>query len=291
MTKILFIINPISGGKDKTFLEKYIPDYYSKLKINTVIRILFTEYGGHAREIASTYKNDYDKIVAVGGDGTMNEVAGALVNSDVAFGIIPTGSGNGLARHLSISLKLDKALSTIVNGKQDKIDCGIINDNFFFCTCGVGFDAHIGHVFAHTSKRGFLSYLKLVLREFWKYKPEEYNVIIDGKVYTKKAFVITVANASQYGNNAFIAPLAKLEDGLLDVVVLKPFCLFHVPGLVLRIFSKTMHKSRLVEIIKAKKIRFSHIKSGEAHFDGEPYNCGNEVKIKVIVSALNIIVP
>ena len=220
--KIVFIMNPISGTVSKAGIPAIIDSTLDKEKFDYVIK--HTEYAGHASDLAREAANaGTDIVVAVGGDGTVNEVARAIVHTHTALGIIPCGSGNGLARHLSIPLDFRKAIEIINACEIHDLDYGIINEMPFFCTCGMGFDAFISLKFAMSGKRGPISYAENVLKEGLKYKPETYIIENENGKQQYEAFLISCANASQYGNNAYIAPQASMSDGLLDVIIMEPF--------------------------------------------------------------------
>ncbi len=206
------------------------------------------------------------------------------------LGIVPVGSGNGLARHLNLPMRVRKALSLIKKGDYKTIDFGTINDQKFFCTSGVGFDAHIGDVFARSQGRGFVSYLKATLLEFKRYRPERYEISINGTTYLRDAFLITFANASQYGNNAHIAPKAQVDDGKLEVSVMKPFPWIAAPGMGIRLFAKNMDKSRYVETFRGEKIVVKRKKPGVIHYDGEPGKMGEILTVRLIPKGLRVIV-
>ncbi|HSH51361.1 MAG TPA: diacylglycerol kinase family protein [Bacteroidales bacterium] len=288
--KILFVINPVSGKKSKKIIPDLIKDTFVEDRYQT--KIIYTSTAGEATKIVEQYFNQgYKKVIAVGGDGTINEVASALTKTEGVLGIVPTGSGNGLARHLKISMNVRKALSVIRNGHQIKIDFGTINDQKFFCTTGIGFDAHIGSVFSKAHTRGFISYLKAILLEFRRYQSVRYEIFKNGTTYMRDAFLITFANASQYGNNAHIAPKAKIYDGKMDVSIMKAFPLVSAPNLGIRLFIKNIDKSRYVETFQCKKIVVRRKEPGVIHYDGEPAEMGEILNIKVVPKGLNIIVP
>ena len=217
--KILFIMNPISGTASKAAVPSLIDSVLDKELFEYEIRM--TERAGHASEIATEAKNNHvDVVVAVGGDGTVNEVARSLVHSDTALGILPCGSGNGLARHLLLPMNLKKCIEVINQCEIRDLDFGVINDHPFFCTCGMGFDAFVSMKFAESGKRGPITYAENILREGLKYEPETYTLEDETGTKQYKAFLISCANASQYGNNAYIAPQASMSDGLMDVVIM-----------------------------------------------------------------------
>jgi diacylglycerol kinase (ATP) len=287
--KVLFIVNPISGGRNKKGFEEMVN---KNLNLNNFDPIIsYSEKPGHASDIAKEgLTKNIKKIIAVGGDGTVNEVAKILMHSDTALGIIPFGSGNGLARHMGIAVDPGKAIAQLNSATIKINDAGVINGMPFFCTSGMGFDAHIGKIFATLKGRGFTGYIKAVLREFISYKPQHYKLVVNGITVTKNAFLITFANASQYGNNAYIAPQANVADGKLDICILKPFPVYSMPGLALRVFNKTADKSSFMETMKGTEISIERENAGPIHLDGEPFETGKEIKVEIIPACLKILV-
>lgn len=287
---ITFIINPISGLQNKESVIQLIDDALDKSKY--VWDIKYTQNAGHAVEIsAEEARKGTDIVIAVGGDGTINEVARSLVETPTALGILPFGSGNGLARHLQIPMDAKKALDIINGGVIEQIDYGKINGTFFFCTCGVGFDAFVSLKFAEAGKRGMLTYLEKTLQESLSYQPETYVLETeDGKV-RYKAFLIACANASQYGNNAYIAPNATLTDGLLDVIILEPFTVLDVPSLAFQLFNKTIDQNSRIKTLKCRDLHIHRTSSGVAHFDGDPMMTGSDIHVHVIPKGLKVVVP
>ncbi len=288
--QIIFIINPSAGRQRRNKnLEEVILSEVDPKKWSP--EIIFTEYPGHAREIVSAGKeNGVKYAVAVGGDGTVNEVASACLKNNIKLGIIPCGSGNGLARELKIPLNSREAVRCINKGQSRVIDAGSINGAHFFCTCGTGFDALIGHKFAKQKKRGFSTYVKTAIKEFFGYSPKKYTVKIEGDKIKRHAFLITAANAGQYGNNAYIAPGAEIDDGLLDICLLEPFPWHKAVSLGARLFTSTIDKSRYLEIIRSKKVVLTQKKKFKFHIDGDPYKFKGPVKIEIVPAALNVIV-
>lgn len=285
--RVLFIINPVSGvGRQKT-VEKLIDRELDRSCYEP--EIAYTQSRGHATELATAaVQRNVEIIVAVGGDGSVNEVGQALIHTPSVLGILPAGSGNGLARHLCIPMDLSRAMERIMNGKIIKMDTGILNDKVFLGMSGVGFDAHIGWEFARFGKRGFSSYIKVFLREFPKYKAGEYKIEIDGRSFIKNALLISVANGSQYGNNAFIAPQADVSDGLLDICILSEFPVYAAPFLARRLFNRSLDRSKYLEILKGKDIRITQ-PDKTAHIDGEPLEEGRDLHFKIVPSSLNVI--
>lgn len=252
--------------------------------------IVFTEGVSHAHEVAAQAIGQYEMVVAVGGDGTINEVASALVGSKTILGVVPCGSGNGLSRFLQIPMDIEEAIKNLNAGDIAVIDSAQANGKPFFNMAGMGFDAHISEVFSHGKHRGFISYIKSSLLEVINYKPQDYYLEIDGRTYHRRAFMVSFANSSQYGNNAHVSPQASVQDGLLDICIIKPFPLYRFVGLVIRMFNKTANKSRFVEIINGKHVTVKRKTQGPMHLDGEPEIAEAEVKIDVLPASLNILV-
>lgn len=288
--KLVFIVNPISGTGSKELVPSIIDKHIDKTKND--VQVIFTEYAGHATEIArKCVEENVDIAVAVGGDGTVNEVARGLAESQTALGIIPCGSGNGLARHLMLPMSMKGALEVICKGEIHDLDYGIINEHPFFCTCGVGFDAFISQKFAEAGKRGPLTYIENVLLEGLKYKPETYELILDGNdTEPYKAFLISVANASQYGNDAYIAPQASMSDGFLDVVIMEPFDILEAPQVGLNLMNKTLNKSSKIKCFKAKDIIIKRSASGAIHYDGDPINAEEVLHVTLRSKGIRIVV-
>jgi diacylglycerol kinase (ATP) len=285
--KIVFIVNPISGGRNKSGFEEMVKKNLNLDNFDPIIN--YTQRAGHASEFAKeALIQNIKKIVAVGGDGTVNEVAKMLMNSDAVLGIIPFGSGNGLARHMGIPVNPSKAINYLNNASVKINDAGMINDMPFFCTSGMGFDAHIGKIFATLKGRGFAGYIKAVLKEFASYKPQQYKLIVNGKSVSKNAFLITFANASQYGNNAFIAPQANVADGNLDICILKPFPIYSMPALAMRVFNKTANKSSYMDALTGTDITIERESAGPIHLDGEPFETGKNIKVSIVPACLKI---
>jgi len=290
MKKILFIVNPISGlGKQKR-IEKWIDEGLDKSKFNS--SIVHTTHAGHATELSKkAVEEGVDIIVAVGGDGTVNEVGQTLIGSSTALGIIPTGSGNGLARHLKIPFNFKKAIEVINNGNVRKIDTATVNDKVFLSVAGIGYDAFVARKFSKAPKRGFVSYFRIVSSEYSTYKPKKYELEIDGKKITRRALAVTFANSSQFGNNTSIDPKAKIDDGFIDVCIVRRIPLLLVPFYVPFLFTKTFHKTHYIEIIKAKEVKIQRKKGKNIHFDGEPFKMGKKLEMKINPLSMNIIVP
>lgn len=285
---ILFIINPISGGTRKLNFPALANSALDLTKFDA--RFVYTQSPNHANELAlEAIQNNIDIIVAVGGDGTINEIASAVESTDKIMAIVPYGSGNGLARSLKIPLNVKNAVSRINNLNARKIDSGVLNGKKFFNVAGIGFDAHISSKFSELKNRGLKGYIGTTLSEISSYRSENYNLTIDGNQLQKHAFMISIANSCQYGNNAFISPEAELDDGLLDVCIIKPFPLVQLPLMGYHLFNKTAHKTNYVEIIKGRKIRISRPFEGIIHLDGEPVQTAEDILITVKPLSLTIL--
>ena len=286
--RIIFVVNPISGTQSKKAILKWIDERMDRSVYD--YSIVRTEYAGHATQIAaSAGEEKVDVVVAIGGDGTINEIARALVHSETALGIIPCGSGNGLARHLRIPMEPKAAIDIINQGNRLCIDYGKINNIPFFCTCGVGFDAFVSLKFADSGKRGLLTYLENTLHESLTYQPETYEIENEEGTMKYKAWMIACGNASQYGNNAYIAPQASLTDGLMDVTIMEPFTVLDVPSLSFQLFNKTIDQNSRVKTMRAKKIKIHRAHDGVMHFDGDPLMAGKELEVEIIPNGLYVI--
>lgn len=281
-------MNPISGTSDKKDIPYLIEELLDKEQFDYSIRE--TEYAGHAYEIAKESKEQgIDIVVAVGGDGTVNEVGRALVHSNTALGIIPTGSGNGLARHLLIPIKIKGAIQVLNDCEITDLDYGIINEHPFFCTCGVGFDAFISEKFAEAGKRGPITYLENILKEGLKYEPETYEIEAENGTIKKKAFLISCANASQYGNNAYIAPQASMSDGMIDVIIMEPFDALEASQISIEMFNKTLDKNNKIKTFRSKEIKIYRKAPGVIHYDGDPIDTGKEIVVTVKEKGIKIL--
>jgi diacylglycerol kinase (ATP) len=285
---ILFIINPISGGKKKASLPGLIDIYLDKTKF--IPHYSFTQHVGHAAAIAATAEaKNFDIIVAVGGDGTINEIAPQVIAQNKVLGIIPFGSGNGLARSLKIPMKARGAIELINKFNVQLIDAAKLNQRYFFNMAGMGFDAHISLAFAINKNRGLKGYAEMFIKEMINYKAQNYRIEIDGNTYEHRAFVVSIANSSQYGNNVHISPKSSLTDGLLDVCVVKPFPLYKIVVLLYQMMRGITDHSSMVEIIRGKNIKITREKEDSVHLDGEPILMGATIEAEVIPLSLQII--
>ncbi|MCL2649814.1 MAG: diacylglycerol kinase family lipid kinase [Candidatus Azobacteroides sp.] len=291
MKKVCVIINPISGAVSKKNVPVLIKKMFHPDLFETTI--LKTEYAGHATELTRQALTDgFDYIIAAGGDGTVNEVARTMVHSNSSLGIIPLGSGNGLARDLGISMDVKKAIETIIAGNEITIDYCKANEHIFFCTCGVGFDALVCERFSEEKKRGSISYVKSAITEYIRFRPDTYKIILDNKeIIDEKAFLITCANASQYGNNAYIAPNASIQDGKMDIVVLAPLHPMDVGPVAVQLFTKQLKNNNRVNHYRSEKVKIERSMPGPMHIDGDPTYAGKEIVIETIPLGLRVIAP
>ena len=286
--RIVFILNPISGTHSKKEIPGLIDKLLDKEQFDYELRL--TEYAGHAAEIAKeSAANGIDIVVAIGGDGTVNEVARSLVHTEAALGIIPCGSGNGLARHLCLPLDIKKAIHIINECRIENFDYGVINDLPFFCTCGMGFDAFISLKFAEAGKRGPITYVENVLKEGLNYKPETYEVEDETGAKKYKAFLIACANASQYGNNAYIAPGATMKDGLMDVIIMEPFDTLEAPQIAADLFMKTLTNNSKIKTFRTKSLKIHRTSEGAIHYDGDPVMTGKDIDVHIEHMGIKIV--
>ncbi len=277
---IFLIINQFAGnGKNRSQkIEKAI----SWLQSNAgKVEFEYTNHPGHATELASEAVGKFDIIVAVGGDGTVNEVALGLIGTSTPMGIIPMGSGNGLARDLGISMNVKDCTRSLIEGKVQQIDVCRINNQRFLCTSGIGFDAQVADKMSKAPTRGFLRYIKLTIIESLAFKPFKIKMKVDDLWIEKPVFLVTFANARQFGNNAYIAPSASLTDGLIDVVVVNPFNKILLPVFGIGLFAKYIPKLKFVDCYKAKQIELESAGTNIYHFDGEPGNLDVPATISV----------
>jgi len=278
--RVTFLVNPISGTHSKQEVPEMIEATLNRELFDH--KVLFTEYAGHAAELARQQADEQtDIVVAVGGDGTVNEVARSLVHTQTALAIVPCGSGNGLARHLCLPMDICKSIEVINSCRIEAFDYGIINGLPFFCTCGMGFDAFISLKFAEAGKRGPITYVENVLKEGLKYKPETYEVKDDTGTHHYKAFLIACANASQYGNNAYIAPGATMTDGEMDVIIMEPFNALEAPQIAADLFMKTLGNNSKIKTFRTKHLQIHRKAPGAIHYDGDPMMTDADIDIRI----------
>lgn len=287
--KYLFVVNPISGTTKKTEIVDVVERKLDSTRFHT--EVVYTERAGHGAELAAEASDrGWDAVIAVGGDGTVNEVARALVHSRTALGIVPCGSGNGLARHLRIPLDLEKAVALLNDGTVFDLDYGLCSGQPFFCTCGVGFDAFISDRFANCGERGPKAYLENILQSGLKYKPDTYHLESEDGSIRNTAFLVTCANASQYGNNAYIAPKASMQDGLMDIILIEPFSALEAPQIALQMFNKSIQENSHVKSYHARRVTITRSQEGPVHCDGEPFWAGEALDIEIVPKGFKAIV-
>lgn len=286
--KILFIVNPNAGKK---ISGRIIETIRSEFPDNIYYQIAVWKDKNHFEEITEQLKTEgYTDAVAVGGDGTVNHVAKTIIGTGITLGIVPIGSGNGLARSLGLSMNLETVIRQIAEGRTATIDSGSVNGRPFLCTSGIGFDAHIGNLFATSVKRGLQSYVKITVSELFRYRAKTYTLRFNGQEIQRKAFLITVANAGQYGNDFYIAPEASMQDGLFHVAILKPFTPFHLPVMMTKILSKRAHRSTKIETYTTNDITILRDNADTIHYDGEPAIEGKEIHYHMNKASLKVLV-
>ena len=288
--KILALINPISGTANKDYLPETIRQVVDSSIFDLSIR--FTQRPNHAYQLAKEAAgNGYYGVIAVGGDGTVNETASALCDTDTALGIVPNGSGNGLARHLDIPMDINEALEIINSRNIGQYDYCTANNHPFFCTCGVGFDAQVSAKFAKSGKRGPLSYVKSAVSEYLKYRPQSYRITSPEGTIAEKAFIIACGNASQYGNNAYITPNADMQDGLIDVTVILPITPLDTAMLGILLFSRHIDQDTNIISFRTPSLTIERDKSGIMHLDGETMMMPEKIEIRCHHLGLKVFTP
>lgn len=290
MKKLIFIVNPISGTSRNHNFEAIVSDKLDKDSYE--YEVAYINKNRAAKEIAEDAINEgFDVVVIVGGDGSINQVAQALVNTDIVMGIIPSGSGNGLARHLGIPMRFSGAIDVIKTGYVQKIDTGEVNERLFVSLCGTGFDALIAKKFARVKRRGFFSYLQLVTENYVKYKPRKYKIRIGEEKITTQALLVCCANSSQFGYNTVIAPHAKVDDGILDLAIVKKVPLLQTSFIMPFLFTKMIDRSPYVDILKTDEVVIKRKRNKVVNIDGDPQKVGKNLHVKINKQSLNVIVP
>ena len=289
MKNIAFIVNPVSGTKTKNRITKLIRELLNKELFSPTV--VTTEYAGHATQLAQQFALEgYYAVIAVGGDGTINEVGKGLCGTNTALGIIPNGSGNGFARHLEISTRMNRAVEMLNNSEVISVDYCTVNDIPFFSPFGVGFDALVAQDFSNTS-RGLKGYIESILKDIFQYKPEQYHLQGEGIDLTTSAFLINFANASQWGYDACIAPKASLQDGWMDVAIVSEFPLIKAPELAWQLFTKSIDENHYMHTIRAKEIMLEREnESSPVHIDGTPTQMAKDLHIKIVEDGLKVLV-
>lgn len=288
--KHLVIINPASGRVSK---HRIIPHIYHRFnELGLDFDMAFTEGPGHGREIAAKAAADgVDVVVACGGDGTVNEIASALTGTQTALGIIPTGSGNGLARHIGIPVDIDRSLKIIAQNDVIAADYCTANDRPFFCTFGVGFDAAVSERCAREKRRGIVMYLRNTINEYLKFNPEQYTIEVNGHTITERAFLVVACNASQYGNNAFIAPQASITDGELDLTIVHAGNLITDALAGVDILTGLVRKNAYINVIRTRSARIVRHRGGAAHVDGDAVTMPLDIDVQCHPAQLRLVSP
>lgn len=281
---VYFIYNPNAGNKSNRYRQKLV----NTLQKIPNTKLFLTEYPNHATEIvASILALNPSRIIAVGGDGTINEIGNALKGSKIPMGIIPLGSGNGLARHLGIPIRTSSAIQIALHGSTSAIDVLAWNKRAFFCTAGIGFDAQVAALFHEGESRGFLNYIKSSLKAFTFFKSIKIGI---GSKVKEEFFSVTIANANQFGNNAYISPLSNLQDALFEIVKVKNGNLWEKAQLGISLFSKKIHIHPLVQIEQAKSIQLTAPVGAAYHIDGESLRTSEEnIQIEILPEKLIVI--
>ena len=289
MKNIAFIVNPISGTKAKNRVTKLIRELLDPQLFSPTVVV--TEYAGHATQLAQQFALEgYYAVIAVGGDGTVNEVANGLVGTNTALGIVPNGSGNGFARQLDISTRMNRAIEMLNSSEVINVDYGMVNDKKFFSTCGVGFDALVAVQFNEGKSRGLKTYVQNTLQSLFNYKPETYHILGEGIDVTTEAFLITFANAGQWGYDAYIAPKASVQDGLMDIAIVNKFPLSAAPKLALNLFTHDIDENFYMNTVRSKAITLIRENAGAIHIDGDPFEMPKELNIKIVEDGLKVLV-
>lgn len=299
MRKIVVIVNPVAGGKSKANIPEIVQEVFPPC--DYCVDIAYTEKAGHGYELAmQAIADGADTVVAVGGDGTVNEIGKALItDTNVSFGIVPMGSGNGLARHAEIPLDVQGAFELIREGHSELIDYGDLNGHIFFTTAGTGYDAEVGQRFAEMGKqtfnlgikRGPITYLRAIIEMAATYVPKEYTIMTDDEIFHFKAYLITIGNAAQWGNKFYITPRASQQDGIFSVSIVEPFLFIEAPVMAVQLLNRRFDKNIHVRTIASKHLRILCDDIGYSHVDGEPMMLPQPLDITMHAAGLRIIVP
>lgn len=291
MKKYLAIINPISGTGSKKSIPELLGQAYSSA--DGELFLTYTKAAGHAEELARRAAEEgFEEVIAVGGDGTVNEVARALLGTNTALGIVPKGSGNGLARSLGIAMNSEEAIRQLSTGRRICIDSCTMDGRPFFCTCGMGFDAAVSHAFAEASSRGPVTYFRTMIEEYRGFQAENYHITLDGeRSFDTEAFVLVAANATQYGNNAYIAPEADLADGFLDLALIRPFPGIEAAFVLGDLMLGRLPNNKYYHAERARELVIERPSPGVIHLDGEPCHAGERVEVRLIPQSLHVIIP
>ncbi len=289
VNKVLFIVNKYSGRGYQPEVEGRFITACEERDIECSIE--YTQHRGHATELArAAVTTQFNMVVAVGGDGTVNEVAQGLLHSAVPMGIIPKGSGNGLARHLRIPMNVEQAIVALFDSRVIGMDTFLLNDKLSLNVSGIGFDGHIANLFGKEKKRGLQGYAKLTINEFLRFKEFDFELELNGELLKRKAFVIAIANSSQYGNNARIAPAASVCDQLLHINILKKVPPYRL-DFIHSFFKGTVDQYRFCGLFETNELTIKLSSPMSFHIDGEPCGMADKFKVELLPEALRMIVP
>lgn len=287
--QLTLIINPVAGTLSKRGLEGWLIPKLEEMGYD--VDVQYTKGPGDATDIARRAASaGHYGVLACGGDGTVNEVATGLIGSQTALGILPAGSGNGLARHIGIPIDISRSLKVIAEDNIAACDYGEVNGRPFFCTFGVGFDAAVSHRFARKRKRGLGSYISSTIDEFIKYHSDTYEIVVGDQVLIDRAFLVVCCNASQYGNNAFIAPAASIRDGLLDITIVHSGTMLDHAITGFEMIAGSISNHGKVETYRAPEFIIRRHTAGPAHIDGEPVELGDDLHVRCHPAALRIFI-
>lgn len=287
--KLRFIINPIAGfRRDKSDIINLIHALFQDVGFEIAMTAAPGDATLLAREAAA---QNYKAVIAIGGDGTVNEVASGLVGTNTALGIIPRGSGNGLARGLNLPLHAREALAVIQHGMTKAIDAGSAAHRYFFAVTGVGFDARVGMRFNHAAWRGPVPYFMIAAREFVSYQPEALKVKFNEQQLEFAPFTLTIANTQQYGNGAVIAPHAQPDDGVLDMCIVAPLSLWSVMAHGSKLFNGTIDRAPFMRYRQVTTLEIEKPGPILFHVDGEAQTCEDRLQISILPRALNVLTP
>ena len=288
--RLVFILNPMKGEQYTRFIETAINDNLDTAKFD--LEFQFTKYPKHGTELArEAAQSGAYGVVAAGGDGTINDIVKGIINTNAILGILPGGSGNGLARSLNIPLKIADAVKVINRDHLLNMDVAFANGEPFVSNAGVAFDALVAHRFAKASRHSFPFYAWLAMKNLWSYKEWEFEIIVDGQKFSEQAFILNIANAEQMGYNFSIAPQADCADGWLDLVIIKKMPKMFFGGIAARALMKNLHESRFVTYLKAKEISVSHPKLRIIQTDGDSYPSNNRVNFTIQPGAQKVLIP
>ncbi|MBN3034026.1 MAG: diacylglycerol kinase family lipid kinase [Bacteroidales bacterium] len=288
--RLMFIVNPGAGVGDRYHLASQIRSLVDSSRFDTSFHLLSGTRD--VREVCRrSIEEGFRTLIAVGGDGTVNLVASVVRGTGAKMGIVPAGSGNGLARHLGIPLQLARALEVIQNGRTRKIDTGLVNGRLFVNLAGVGFDAAIASRFARSRIRGFFGYLRIALTIYPRYRQKKYRLEVNGRTIRTRALLITFANSDQFGYNTTIAPHARVDDGLLDICILRKPPMLQLPLLAGMMYSGTIERSRYIEVMQSPEVILKMGRNRNCNIDGDPVKLGKLLKVSIEPGSLDVIVP